>query len=254
MTQKTIDAIKAQAETLSGPDLKAYIETLKADPRKGVQKICQAYDRARMREAQERARLEGLWTYEDQARAQGYLRIAGTDEAGRGPLAGPVVAAAVVLPRDCDLQGINDSKKLSRSKREALYDEIISQADSFALVAVSAEAIDQTNILRASERAMAKALEKLGSVSLALVDGDCHPPIPIPQKNLIGGDRLSISIAAASILAKVWRDRHMEDLDRQYPGYGFADHKGYGTPAHYRALKDLGPSPVHRKTFRLTSP
>lgn len=253
MTRPTLKAIKAHQRSLAGADLAAYMESLKDDPRKGVQALCRSYQAQVEREAQDRARVEKMWHYEDQARAQGYETIAGTDEAGRGPLAGPVVAAAVVLPREAYLPGINDSKKLSQARREALYDQIIHAAAGFAIVAVPAETIDRINILRATEHAMAKALETIGGVSLALVDGDCRPPTAIPQTNLIGGDHLSVSIAAASILAKVWRDRHMDALDRQYPGYGFADHKGYGTQAHYQALNDLGPSPVHRRSFRLSS-
>lgn len=252
MTTRSIKAIKEEAEQLSGIELAHFMEGLKEDPRKGVQELRARYARAQEIKAREIARIAELWHYEDQATAEGYLRIAGSDEAGRGPLAGPVVAAAAILPRNCDLSGINDSKKLSQAKRETLYQAIVKQAESFAIVAVDAQAIDRSNILKASEKAMARAVEKLGDVSLALVDGDSRLPTHIPQKNLIGGDRLSISIAAASILAKVWRDRHMIELDAQYPGYGFAEHKGYGTRAHYEAIERLGPSPVHRRSFRLS--
>lgn len=247
----SISAITAHLKTLSDADQAVFMANLVSDSRKGVQQLCAKWVRQQQRQQLETQRLARLWRYEDAYRAKGHTRIAGTDEAGRGPLAGPVVAAAVILPREVHLPGINDSKKLSAEKRVALDVEIRAQAIAFAVCHVDAEQIDRWNILRAAEIAMAKALAEVGNVSIALVDGTNHPPIEVPQENIISGDSQSISIAAASILAKVWRDRHMVALDERYPGYGFADHKGYGTAAHYTALAELGPSPVHRRSFRL---
>lgn len=179
-----------------------------------------------------------------------YRLICGIDEAGRGPLAGPVCAAACVLPAGLELEGLNDSKKLSEKRREALYDQITAQALAWAVCLVDEKTIDEINILQATFRAMRGAVSKLDlTPELCLVDGNLDPGLGLPTKTAVKGDATCASIAAASILAKVTRDRLMLRYDAQYPGYGFAAHKGYGTKAHYAALAALGPCPIHRRSF-----
>ena len=191
------------------------------------------------------------WDWEHRAREEGWEWIAGVDEAGRGPLAGPVVAAAVVLPSSVEVEGIRDSKCLEEPLREECYGRILEVAICWSVAAVEAEEIDRLNILRATHLAMARALEGLSPTPHgALVDGLPVPGLPCAHQAIVGGDARCVSIAAASILAKVTRDRLMRELDARYPGYGFARHKGYGTPAHRRALRELGPCPCHRRSFR----
>lgn len=176
--------------------------------------------------------------------------ICGVDEAGRGPLAGPVCAAAVILPRGLEIPGLNDSKKLSAKKRDVLFDIIVENAVSYGIAFASHEEIDELNILNATFLAMNRAIEKLTPVpTLAIVDGNTVKGIDYPAKSIIGGDGKSASIAAASILAKVSRDRLMLELAEKYPQYGFEKHKGYGTKLHYQALREYGPCPIHRLTF-----
>ncbi len=175
----------------------------------------------------------------------------GVDEAGRGPLAGPVYAAAVILDPDRSIAGINDSKKLSEKKREALFDTICAEAVAFSVASATVEEIEEYNILQATYLAMCRAVAGLGDrVRYALIDGNRLPPqLPVPGEYVVKGDALSASIGAASILAKVSRDRVMREMDALYPGYGFAVHKGYGTAAHTAALRELGPCPIHRRSF-----
>ncbi len=190
------------------------------------------------------------WQLEDAARSGGALRIAGLDEVGRGPLFGPVVAAAVILQKGCHLPGLDDSKKLSEKKRNAVAPEIRSNAVAWAIAAVDAETIDRINIRQASLLAMRRAVEQLAlSPDFLLIDGRDTIDWDCPQQPVIHGDALSLSIAAASVLAKVHRDRLLVELDREYPGYGLAAHKGYCCPAHIEALERLGPTPLHRKSF-----
>lgn len=191
-----------------------------------------------------------LLEIEETRRAAGYEWICGVDEAGRGPLAGPVCAAAVILPRGLDIAGLDDSKKLSDRRRRELYDVITGAAAAYAIALVDQERIDEINILQATFRAMEEAVAKLSpQPDLALVDGNREPVLSMPCETIVGGDGKCASIAAASILAKVTRDRLMEELDRQYPEYGFAVHKGYGTRRHYEALRQYGPCPIHRQSF-----
>ena len=191
-----------------------------------------------------------LYAYEAALRAQGVSVICGIDEAGRGPLAGPVCAAACILPAGLELPGLNDSKKLSEKRREALYAQITAQAVAWAVCLVDEKTIDEINILQATCRAMRGAVEQLSvRPDLCLVDGNRDPGLGLPTKTVVGGDAACASIAAASILAKVTRDRLMVQLDAQYPGYGFAVHKGYGTKAHYAAVAALGLCPIHRRSF-----
>lgn len=190
------------------------------------------------------------YTYEHDAYLRGYTAVCGIDEAGRGPLAGPVYAAAVWLPEGLVLDGLNDSKKLSEKKREALFPVILENAVSYGIGFATEQEIDEINILQATFLAMERAVSQLSvKPDLALVDGNRAPKLPIPVKTVVKGDSLSANIAAASILAKVTRDRLLEELDETYPAYGFAVHKGYGTKRHYEALRENGPCPVHRMTF-----
>ena len=186
----------------------------------------------------EQIRIEGLYTYERNLNLQGYDLVAGTDEAGRGPIAGPVVAAAVILPTGLYIEGLNDSKKISSKKRERLYDEIIDNCISYGIKVIDNDEIDKINILQSSFLAMKMAIDEMAiSPNYVLVDGWKNKMISIPQINLIKGDSKSASIAAASILAKVYRDRLMEEYDLIYPEYGFAAHKGYPTKRHIQALE-----------------
>ena len=188
---------------------------------------------------------------EEAARGRGALRIAGLDEVGRGPLFGPVVAAAVILPRGCRFQGLTDSKKLSEKKRNELDLEIRLNAVAWAIAAVDAETIDRVNIRRASLLAMRRAVEQLTlGPDFLLIDGRDTIDWDCPQQAVIRGDATSLSIAAASVLAKVHRDRLLVDFDREFPGYGLAHHKGYPCPAHKAALDRLGPTPLHRRSFQ----
>ena len=196
----------------------------------------------------ELARLEAMKEYEYTYEACSH--ICGIDEAGRGPLAGPVVAAAVILPKDCQILYLNDSKKLSQQKREFLYEEITKKALAYGIGMASPGRIDEINILRATYEAMSQAVEKLGILpDILLNDAVTIPGIDIMQVPIIKGDAKSVSIAAASILAKVTRDRMMTEYDKIYPQYGFAKHKGYGTALHIEALHKHGPCPIHRRTF-----
>lgn len=192
-----------------------------------------------------------LWNYEHAAFAEGYDLVCGVDEAGRGPLAGPVCAAAVILPKDLEIAGLNDSKKLTDKRRRELYDVITEQAVAYGIAFADEKEIDEINILQATFLAMRRAVEQLKvPPELALVDGNREPDFgEIPVKTIVKGDSLSASIAAASILAKVTRDRFMEEQDAAYPQYGFAVHKGYGTKAHYAALREFDACPIHRRSF-----
>ncbi len=172
------------------------------------------------------------------------------DEVGRGPLAGPVVAAAVILPPGARLVGVDDSKRVPAARRAELAEQVLREAEGAAVTAVSARDIDRLNIRRATFLAMQRAIHDLGRLPvLVLVDGERLPDMAYPQEGVVGGDRKSLAIACASIVAKVWRDRHMVELDAAYPGYGFADHKGYATAEHLAALRRLGPCAVHRQSF-----
>ncbi len=190
------------------------------------------------------------YNLEQELHEQGYSLVCGVDEAGRGPLCGPVVAAAVILPDGLYLEGLNDSKKLTEKKREKLFDEICKAAVAYAIAEGSVEEINQTNILEATLGAMRKAIASLPvQPNFALIDGNVSRDFPLPAKAVIHGDAISPSIAAASILAKVTRDRMCVELDRQYPMYGIAKHKGYGTKDHMAALRTYGPAPIYRTKF-----
>ena len=188
--------------------------------------------------------------YEEKRYAEGYVAVCGCDEAGRGPLCGPVVAAAVILPPGIEIEGLNDSKKLTEKKRERLFDVIKEKAVAYAIAEASPEEIDEINILNASMLAMRRAVEALSvKADFALIDGNCSRGFTIPTETVVKGDAVSCSIAAASILAKVTRDRGCIELDKLYPEYGIAKHKGYPTKDHMDAVRLYGPSPIHRKSF-----
>ena len=190
------------------------------------------------------------YEYEHQLKEKGYQLICGIDEAGRGPLAGPVFAAAVILPEGLEDLGINDSKKLSEKKRDLLFEQIKEKAVAYSIASASEKEIDEINILNATFLAMKRAVERLSvKPEIALVDGNRKPGTGIEELTIVKGDAKSISIAAASILAKVSRDRYLTELDRQYPQYQFAKHKGYPTKLHYEMIKQYGVSPVHRLSF-----
>ena len=190
------------------------------------------------------------YEYEDKHYGEGYIAVCGCDEAGRGPLCGPVVAAAVILPRGLVIDGLNDSKKLSEKKREALFDIIKEKAVAYAIAEATPEEIDEINILNASMLAMRRAVEGLGiKADFALIDGNCSRGFDIPTETVVKGDAKSYSIAAASILAKVTRDRQCIELDAMYPQYGIAKHKGYPTKDHMDAVREHGVAPIYRKTF-----
>jgi len=226
------------------------LKLLAADPRAGVRRLYQQILHRRQLLEKEYRRLDRLACFEEDLHKQGYRLIAGVDEAGRGPIAGPVVAAAVILPPGCRIIGIDDSKKIPEPKRSQLAEEIKGVALAWSVQVVGVEVIEEINILQASLRAMNLAVSNLPQVpEYILVDAVTIPGINFPQRPIVGGDALSMSIAAASILAKVTRDRIMVELDRQFPQYGFARHKGYCTGDHVEALKAYGLSPVHRPGF-----
>ena len=191
-----------------------------------------------------------LWAIENSLYAEGYKMICGVDEAGRGPLAGPVCAAAVILPKGLELPGLNDSKKLTDKKRRELFPIIKEQAVAYGIGLASQEEIDEINILQATYLAMERAIAQLdGKADFALIDGNRSKDFGLPVRTVVKGDSLSASIAAASVLAKVTRDDIMLEMAKEYPEYGFEVHKGYGTKAHYEALREHGHSPIHRMTF-----
>ncbi|MBR2404770.1 MAG: ribonuclease HII [Clostridia bacterium] len=192
-----------------------------------------------------------IFAYETECRAMGYRLIAGVDEAGRGPLAGAVYAAAVIFDEGVYIDGVNDSKKLTAKKRDALYDEIIAKARAYSICAIDEKTIDEINILEATYRAFQGAIDGLNPApDYCLIDGNRSKGITVPHQTVVKGDSLSFSIAAASILAKVARDRYIIEADKLYPQYGFAIHKGYGTKAHLEAIAKFGPCPIHRLTFK----
>ena len=229
------------------------MEECRCDP--AIGRVLRLMTKKEEREARklEKLRLEKERMYEMFSFEREYgdhQAICGIDEVGRGPFAGPVVAAAVILPKDCDILYLNDSKKLSEKKRELLYDEIYEKAVAIGIGMSSEEVIDEINILQATYEAMRQAVSRLSvQPQLLLNDAVTIPEIQIPQVPIIKGDAKSVSIAAASIVAKVTRDRMMEEYDKVLPEYGFASNKGYGSAAHIEALKKYGPSPIHRKTF-----
>lgn len=243
-----INGIKKLFQVAKVKELPELIQEYRADTRSGVRALIVRAEKQIAALEKEKARTEGMKVYEKQYEPLGC--VCGIDEAGRGPLAGPVVAGAVILPKDCQILYLNDSKQLSEKKREELYDVIMENAVSCGIGYASPERIDEINILQATYEAMREAVSKLGiSPDILLNDAVTIPEIKIRQVPIIKGDAKSVSIAAASIIAKVTRDRLMMDYDKVFPEYGFASNKGYGAQAHIEALKKFGPTPIHRKTF-----
>ena len=247
-TVEKIGSIKEHLAHTATEQLMEFVQAYESDSRAGVQKLVETARKRFDKLQQEKIRTESLKKYEKEY--DNYTYICGIDEVGRGPLAGPVVAAAVILPKDCDILYINDSKKLTAAKRDELYDVIMEKAVSVGIGMASHERIDEINILQATYEAMRQAIKKLDPApDLTLNDAVTIPGVDIKQVPIIKGDAKSISIGAASIVAKVTRDRMMVEYDRIYPGYGFASNKGYGSAEHIKALKEIGPSPIHRASF-----
>ncbi len=247
--EKKIKEIQAEYEAADMGMLPSFIEEYVADGRPGVSKLITQAQKKMEKLRLERERLEKMRVYERKYERD-FLHICGIDEAGRGPLAGPVCAAAVILPKDCEILYLNDSKKLSEARREALFQEIMEKADAVGIGMASPEAIDEVNILQATYLAMKDALAQLEiPPDILLNDAVTIPGVGTRQVPIIKGDAKSVSIAAASIVAKVTRDRLMREYDAIMPEYGFAKHKGYGTREHIEAIRQYGPSPIHRRTF-----
>lgn len=246
--KKTIAVIKLEFMQAGITDIPRLLETYQSDDRSGVINICRQYKSKLEAHENEIKRTESMKHYEKLYSDCTY--ICGIDEVGRGPFAGPVVACAVILPKDCDILYIDDSKKLTEHKREELYDEILENAISYGIGSIPANEIDEINILQATFEAMRQAINKLKfEPDILLNDAVTIPDVTIRQVPIVKGDAKSISIAAASILAKVTRDRLMVAYDKVFPGYGFADNKGYGSAMHIEAIKRLGPCPIHRRSF-----
>ena len=245
---KSIAEIKREFEQADSSRRRAMFEEYASDERVGVRRLLDGY---RKKEEALRAERERLLVMKSFERKYADCRfICGIDEAGRGPLAGPVVAGAVILPKDCEILYLNDSKKLSPVKREALYDEIMEKAVAVGVGMASPARIDKINVLQATYEAMREAISKLHvRPDILLNDAVTIPEVDILQVPIIKGDAKSVSIAAASIIAKVTRDRLMVQYDEILPGYGFAQHKGYGSQEHIAAIRRLGPSPIHRQSF-----
>ncbi|MCT4633787.1 MAG: ribonuclease HII [Firmicutes bacterium] len=247
VSSKEIKEIIASASTIE--DMKEIIDRFKDDERKTVQKLMMSLNKKIIKIIKEEERIAMMWEYEKKSYSQGYEVICGIDEAGRGPLAGPVVAGAVILPKDVILPGVNDSKKLSEQKRDELFDLIKEKALYWSVGIVDNNVIDEINILNATKVAMLEAVDKLGIKPEKLLIDAVNLDTEIPQESMYKGDEKSISIAAASIIAKVIRDRMMEEYDKELPGYQFSKHKGYGTKEHYQGIDNHGISKIHRMTF-----
>ncbi len=246
----TIKQLNEHLEQMSLEEAIFYIESIKINYGTSIIKIADKYNKKKEAQIKEMTRLEIMSAYEIEAYKQGAKYVAGIDEAGRGPLAGPVVAACVILPEGALIEKINDSKKLSAKERDRLYEVIRKQAVSYGIGIVEPSYIDQFNILNATKKAMQIAIEVMKTQpDILLIDAVKLDRVSIPQKAIIRGDSLSISIAAASILAKVTRDRMIEKMDAKYPEYGFSQHKGYGTKEHIEAIRKFGICDIHRRTF-----
>ncbi len=248
MTNKSIAEIKKQLGAVTSGELESLLEYYEKDSRAGVVKLVETHRNKLAKLEEEKQRTIQMSRYEKEY--SDYTYICGIDEVGRGPLAGPVVAGAVILPNDCDILYLNDSKQVSEKMREKLYDEIMEKAIATGIGMVSPQVIDSDNILQATYAAMRLAIENLTvKPDILLNDAVTIPEIDIPQIPIIKGDAKSISIAAASIIAKVTRDRLMVQYDELFPEYGFASNKGYGSAKHLEALREFGYTPIHRMTF-----
>lgn len=245
---KSISEIKKEFEQADKQMLSFLYEIYAEDHRAGVVSLISKYKKQEEKLEEEKKRMENMYIYE--RKYADFQYICGIDEVGRGPLAGPVVAGAVILPKDCDILYLNDSKKLSEKMRESLYDEIMEKAVATGIGIVSPQRIDEINILQATYEAMRMAISKLEVFpDLLLNDAVTIPEVAVRQVPIIKGDAKSASIAAASIIAKVTRDRLMVQYEDVLPGYGFASNKGYGSAAHIQAIQEIGPTPIHRQSF-----
>ena len=248
MSKESIKEIGSRLKMAEDAEREQLMKVYASDDRAGVQKLLEKYRKQKEKLLAEKERLAKMRQYEE--KYADYAFICGIDEVGRGPLAGPVVAGAVILPKECEILYINDSKKLSAAKRDELYDEIMDKAVAVGLGMASPARIDEINILQATYEAMRMAISNLSvQPDLLLNDAVTIPEIEIMQIPIIKGDAKSVSIAAASILAKVTRDRLMVEYEKVFPGYDFASNKGYGTKAHIEGLKKFGPTPIHRMSF-----
>ncbi|AWI12136.1 ribonuclease HII [Caldibacillus thermoamylovorans] len=246
--KQTIKEIQMILQSVTEPD-DPFVKKCQQDERKGVQALLQRWKKKQEELMAEKRRFEKMMVYEKEAQKQGFQYVAGIDEVGRGPLAGPVVAAAVILPENIFISGINDSKKLSSKKREQLYQEIKNEALAIGIGVVGADVIDEINIYQATKKAMNIAINQLSIFPDFLLIDAMKIDTPITQRSLIKGDSLSVSIASASIIAKVYRDRLMMEYSKKYPEYQFEKNAGYGTREHIQAIRKFGPTPIHRKTF-----
>jgi len=244
----TIKEIKEQLANIQRLDDPLLAE-LEQDSRSGVIQAIAKRKRDIQKRIDEDERLEGMLTYEKECYARGMELIAGVDEVGRGPLAGPVVAAAVILPKACKIPGLNDSKKIPKSKHKEIYEAVLQNAIAIGIGVKDNHVIDQVNIYEATKLAMMEAIGQLEPQPQHLLIDAMKLDLPIPQTSIIKGDANSLSIAAASIVAKVTRDQMMEEFDREYPGYDFAQNAGYGTANHLAGLHKLGVTPIHRRSF-----
>ena len=244
----TIKEIKEQLASIQRLDDPLLAE-LEQDSRSGVIQAIAKRKRELQKQVDEDLRLEKMLAYEKELYTQGIQLIAGVDEVGRGPLAGPVVAAAVILPEDCKISGLNDSKKIPKSKHKEIYEAVLQNAVAIGIGIKDNQVIDQVNIYEATKLAMMEAIGQLEPQPQHLLIDAMKLDLPIPQTSIIKGDANSLSIAAASIVAKVTRDQMMEEFDREYPGYDFAQNAGYGTANHLAGLDQLGVTPIHRRSF-----
>ena len=248
--QRKLKEIETEISGMTNEEALDFLKKINYEGTAAVDKLIVKYEKRKIAHAKEIERLNQMSRYENEAYRKGFRYIAGIDEAGRGPLAGPVAAACVILPENCIIEGLNDSKKLSPTKREILYEVIVEKAVSLGIGVVDEKIIDDINILNATKLAMKQAIEQVKPVpDLLLIDALKLEDVTIEQYPIIKGDALSISIAAASIIAKVTRDRLIDEADASYPLYGFKNHKGYGTLEHINAIKKFGICPIHRISF-----
>ena len=245
----TLAAMKKKAEDMPLEKAVLWLCDMIPDYGISVAKLADIYSRKLIKFNEEKERLRNMFKYENNARSKGFIYIGGIDEAGRGPLAGPVSAACVILPEDCLIEQLNDSKKLSPKVRDKLFDIIKAEAVDYGVGMVTAEEIDEINILNATKKAMTMAVSKLKVCPDYLIIDAVELPLITEQLSLCKADSLSASVAAASVLAKVTRDRWMEEAHEKYPEYGFNQHKGYGTQMHIDAIRKIGACPIHRKSF-----
>lgn len=248
---QSIDVIRKRLKLLSQEELRVAEDILKSDKRIGVQKLGSSLERQRLKREESVKRILRMREKEEELKSRGHLFVAGVDEAGRGPLAGPVVAACIVMKEDSCIFEVDDSKKIKEDVREKLFDRVIADSISFGIGLSTNEEIDEINILQATFLAMKRAIRYLKpSAEYLLIDGNqTVPELTIQQEAVVQGDSSCYSIACASILAKVYRDRLMREYDRLYPEFQFAKNKGYGTAEHYEALKKWGITPIHRRSF-----